>query len=106
VISISAQEIAELFRKAIRGESKVVVVGCSWNEAYCGDVKVRIDGYDLVIFNDCDEIDYVDNATAPDGRTCDFESWFEDGIEPIACLTSDELGKLDIILENAEVVSD
>ena len=101
--TIPEEEIAELFRKAIRGETKVVAVGFSWNSAGCGNARVRIDGYDLVIFNDCQELDYVDSVTAPDGRTGDFDDWLNG---PVAFLNPDEQELMERILESAEVVDE
>lgn len=40
----------------------------SWDETYAGDVAfVTPCGHTVVVFNDCDEWDYIDSIEAPDG---------------------------------------
>ena len=102
--AIPGAEIVELFRRAIRREVKIVAVGCSWNDVYAGNVYVRIDGYELVIFNDCSQLDYVDKATAPDGRRGDFDEWWLSNTEPVELMSDDEGRQLEFLLENAPVV--
>jgi len=100
---IPGEEIAELFRKAIRREVKVAAIGQSWNDVYAGDVRFRIGDYTLNIFNDCDELDYVDSAIAPDGRTGDFDDWWKSRTEPVSLLTEEEQSQLEYRLESAPV---
>lgn len=41
---------------------------------FCGDFAFRVsNGWLFVIFNDCDQWDYIQTVTAPDGRTLDFD---------------------------------
>lgn len=101
--AIPGEEIAELFRKAIRREVKIVAVGTSWNEVYAGDAKLRIGDYEVVIFNDCNELDYVDSAIAPDGRTGNFDEWDNSNTDPVALLTDAEQSQLQHRLESAPV---
>lgn len=100
---VTGPELVELFRKAIRREVKIVAVGPSWKEVYAGDVRFRIGGYTVVIFNDCDELDYVDSATAPDGREGDFDAWSQQNLEPVSLLTELEYQQLENLLERAPV---
>lgn len=102
--TIPGVEIAELFRQAIRGEIEVVAVGYSWEDAFAGNSRIRMGGYDMLIFNDCYELDYVDSATSPDGRTGDFDTWYDNGDEPVALLSSTEVAAMESILENAPVI--
>ncbi len=102
---IPGAEIAELFRSALRGETKIFTVGGSWTEIYAANVEVRIDGYKLAIFNDCNQVDYVDSATAPDGRIADFDDWMIGNDEPIDLLTDEEQDRLEALMEAAEVIS-
>lgn len=101
---IPGQEIAELFRRALRGEVKIFTVGASWTDIYASNVEVRIDGYKLVIFNDCNQFDYVDHAIAPDGREGDFDDWFNSDTDPVQMLTDDEQTRLEALMEAAPVV--
>lgn len=101
-VTIPAIEIADLLRKVLRGEVPIKVIGCSWGAAYAGDVLFEIDGYLLTIFNDCEELDYVSEATAPDGRNCDFDAWYDDGGDPICFLTEIEVAGLEAIFKGIE----
>lgn len=103
--TLPGPEIAELFRKAIRREVKVFAVGQSWREVYAGDVSFRIGEYLVVIFNDCDELDYVDSAVAPDGRAGDFDEWDNSNTEPVSLLTSNERLQLQHRLESAGIAN-
>lgn len=94
---IPGSEIAELFRKVIRGEASIVPDNWSWDWVWCGNFYCTIDGYKVVIFNDCGELDYVDSATAPDGRTGDFDHWEHD--QPVELLTGEESGAMELALE-------
>ena len=103
--SIPGEEIAELFRRAIRREVKIVAVGKSWKDVYAGDVTLRIGDYEVVLFNDCDELDYADSATAPDGRRGEFDQWWEAHAEPVSLLTETECAQLEHRIERAPVTA-
>ncbi len=103
--TIPGEEIAELFRRTIRREVKIAAVGQSWKDVYAGNVRFRIGGYQVVIFNDCDELDYVDSATAPDGRTGDFDQWWQAQAEPVSLLTGEERMQLEYRLESAPLAA-
>jgi hypothetical protein len=103
---IPGQEIAELFRRALRREVKIFTVGGSWTEIYASNVDVRIDGCKLVIFNDCNQVDYVDHAIAPDGREADFDDWWFAHEEPVDLLTDQEQTRLETLMEEAPVVAE
>lgn len=102
--TIQASEIAEVFRQALRREIEVKVEGDkSWSDVYCGDVTFRFGDWEIVVFNDCSEFDYVDEATAPDGRTAEFDDWDLDA-DPVALLTQEELAAMEFLVEGLEVV--
>jgi hypothetical protein len=103
---IPGQEIAELFRRALRGEVKIFTVGASWTDIYASNVEVRIGGYKLVIFNDCNQVDYVDSAITPDGREGDFDDWFFSDTEPVDLLNDEEQTRLETLMEAAPVVTE
>jgi hypothetical protein len=103
---VSGPELAELFRKAIRHEVKIAAIGNSWKDVYAGDVRFRIGEYTVTIFNDCNELDYVDSAIAPDGREGDFDAWYNAGVEPVSLLTDVEHLLLENLLERAKVEGD
>ena len=99
--AIPAKEIADLLRAVVRRERKVSLADpdLSWDKVYAGDVPLKIAGYDIVIFNDCDEVDYVDSAASPDKRIADFDDWFTTGANPIDLLQKEECDALLQILK-------
>lgn len=43
-------------------------------DVYAGDCRYEAsNGWTLIVFNDCNDWDYLDHATAPDGREWDFD---------------------------------
>lgn len=101
--SIEAAEVAEVFRGALRGEIAVKLAGeRSWEDVWCGDVEFIFGDWRITIFNDVMELDYVDHAVAPDGRTVEYEDWFNDenqGADPVDLLTLDEQRALEKLLD-------
>jgi hypothetical protein len=73
---IEASEVIDLFRLALRGEIVVRLLGrFSWSEIGSGTVEYMFGDYQITFFNDCMDLDYVDSATSPDGRTGVYEDW-------------------------------
>lgn len=57
-----------------RGETPLIVSGPNWDQAWCGDVTfVTPNGWTFVVFNDCDEWDYLDTVTSPAGESLDYD---------------------------------
>jgi hypothetical protein len=104
-VQIPAEEIVNLLRRVIKGQAKMQAVGESWIDGYGGNVNFLIDGYTVVLFNDCSELDYVDHAVAPDGRQTTFSEWFDSGSgEPISLMYMDEVLDLKNLASVAEVI--
>ena len=80
-------EYADVLRRVISGESTLICVGQTWDEAYAADVAFTVDGWHISIFNDCDSVDYTDSITAPDGRHAEFSDLFDICADPI-CYTT------------------
>jgi hypothetical protein len=99
-MKIEGSEVAELFRQALRGEVSVRCVGDDWNTIYAGNCAFMFGDWSVVIFNDCLELDYVDSAAAPDGRTGDFDGWYDIGREPVGLLTDAEVAAMESLLES------
>lgn len=101
---VSGEEVAELLRQAIRGEVAVKLAHAewTWEGTYAGDVGFVVGDWRVTIFNDCDELDYIDSVTAPDGRTGDFDQWWDDNhSEPTCFLDASEQAALERLLEEA-----
>ncbi|MBB5414039.1 DUF7693 family protein [Paraburkholderia atlantica] len=101
-MSIPAEEVAEVFRRAIRGEIAVKLLGDeAWNDVFCGDVEFMFGDWHITVFNDVLEFDYVDNVKAPDGRTAEYDDWFHSGAgdDPVDLLAPSELSALEDLVD-------
>lgn len=86
---IAAFEVAGMLKAIASGDSDIRVSGGTWNEVFAGNVAFIIDEkHTLVIFNDCDDFDYVDCVTMDNGRLGDFDDWLE--MPPDEMLTEKE----------------
>lgn len=104
---IPGAEIAEVLRKAIRGEITVrpMVQELTWEKTYCGNVQFLFGDWIITFFNDCDELDYIDFVISPDGRESEFADWVDDpsgnNEDPIDQLTQNEFVALEQLLGKA-----
>lgn len=74
--AVTANEVAYLLRKILAGQVTVKVEGETWDEVFAGDVTfVLSNGDRIVVFNDCDGLDYIDRVKLADGREAEFEDW-------------------------------
>ncbi len=70
---IEEQELLK-FLMQVEAGSVLLTPTIETQGVYAGNVEYIADnGWRIVIFNDADEWDYIDNVTAADGRTADFE---------------------------------
>lgn len=67
---VTWQEVRQLLREVGEGKLKPILANKTqtWDTVYAGEVHFKVGGWKVVVFNDCDDFDYVDNVTAPDGR--------------------------------------
>jgi hypothetical protein len=77
---ISNEEVVELLLRVARGEvtPRLESSERSW-DVYFGNVGFIVDGWTVVVYNDCDSFDYLDTVTAPDGREVDFDDMYPAG---------------------------
>lgn len=101
--ALTATEVAEQLRHAIRGEAPVTLQPHwpTWDDVYAGNVEFVIGDWSITIFNDCDELDYVDSATAPDGRTAECNEWWAAEQDPLRGFTKEEREELTKLLKAA-----
>nr|WP_231991882.1 hypothetical protein [Pseudomonas viridiflava] len=71
----------------------------SWGGIYAGNFRVLIDGWELLIYNDCDELDYCEECISPDGRRWSFDSGARFGTDPTALLSTWEHHTLEKLLK-------
>ena len=76
---ITAAELRSVLEAVERREVSLMPEGRTADEIYAGDVSYCVsNGWRLVVFNDCNDWDYLDSAVAPDGRRVEYPS----GLEP------------------------
>ncbi len=101
--TIAGSEIAALLRQVGQGTIDVQLTHAEhpWDSRLATKVEFLIAGYRIVVFNDCDQLDYVDSAIAPDGRMGDFAIWCRLGEEPVTLLTREEQAAIQHCLKTA-----
>ena len=74
---ILREEVQAVMLRVVLGEEGIRrITAKTWQDVYAGNVEYETsDGWRLVFFNDCNDLDYLDSCTAPDGRTADFDDW-------------------------------
>lgn len=70
----------------------------SWNEIYHGLIPIEIEGWLLILFNDCDTLDYCEYGRSPDDRVGTPELWQRDGADPVELLCGREREQLERLL--------
>lgn len=83
--AIQADEIAGILTAAARGGLMPTRIEATWS----GDVVLAVAGYTFVFFIDAGDLDYLDSAASPDGRSADFDEWFEDKVDVLHTLPED-----------------
>ncbi|WP_175681159.1 DUF7693 family protein [Burkholderia cenocepacia] len=100
---IAADEVAQLLRKALNGDVSVKLIGDTyWRDVGSGNIEFTFGDWRITFFNDAGELDYVDNAVAPDGRRASFDDWAGPtgfGRDPIDLLSQWEQCELSDLLE-------
>ena len=97
---LSAREVGQVLRDVTWGRRLMTKVGHeSWGGIYAGNFRVLIDGWELLIYNDCDELDYCEECISPDGRRWSFDSGARFGTDPTALLSTWEHHTLEKLLK-------
>jgi len=97
---LTASDVCQLLRD-ITLNRRVMKRACaqSWDEIYAGLFHIEVEGWHLVFFNDCCELDYCDECISPDGRRWSFESVGSDGLDPIFLLSTEERAVLERLIQ-------
>jgi probable phosphoglycerate mutase len=99
-VELSAREVCQILREVTWGRRTMTKVGdASWDGIYAGHLHVRVDDWELSIYNDCDELDYCEECVSPDGRRWSFDSGDRYGTDPIALLSTWEHQTLEQMLK-------
>ncbi|MCK9435324.1 MAG: hypothetical protein M0R32_11085 [Candidatus Cloacimonetes bacterium] len=101
---IKGLEVANQIRKAIAGDVEVLLENkdLSWDKVWAGDCVVYVGEWKMVFFNDCDSLDYCQEAVRPDGRKGEISDWYEPYQQPLDLLTSFEYEAFERVLKKAK----
>ena len=87
--ALSARDVSQLLREVIFGRERMTTPNVQpWDDVYAGHFIVNVDGHQISIYNDCGELDYCEECTAPDGRRWSLDSGDRFGTDPIALLST------------------
>ncbi len=97
---LTAQDVCQVLRDIIL-ERRTMERACkqSWDEVFAGLFHIEVEGWHLVFFNDCCELDYCDECISPDGRRWSFESVGLEGLDPIFLLSPQGQAVLEQLLQ-------
>jgi hypothetical protein len=71
---ITEEELLEFLKAIEEGTIALDPEGCIPQDIYAGHVPYRAsNGWQITIFNDCNEWDYVEHVITPDGRSLSFD---------------------------------
>lgn len=66
--------VVKLLRDIEQGKVTLKIVGRTPEKVFAGNVEYRSsNGWKLLVFNDCNDWDYLDSATSPDDEELDFD---------------------------------
>lgn len=71
----------------------------TWDEVYACHFLVGVEGWRITLYNDCDELDYCEECTSPDGRQRSFSIGDRPGTDPVALLSTLEHQPLERLLK-------
>lgn len=97
---LSAREVSQVLREVTFGRTVMSKLGHeSWDEIYAGHFQINVDGWEISIYNDCDQLDYCEQCISADGRRWSFDSGDRFGTDPIALLSVWEHQMLEKLLK-------
>lgn len=98
--ALSAREVCQVLHEVVFSRCAMTNVHTqTWDEVYAGHFIVDIEGWRISVYNDCDELDYCETCTSPDGRIWSFDPGDRYGTDPIALLSTWEHQRLESLLK-------
>lgn len=96
--TLTAREVCQVLRKVALGRRLMTKMGAqTWDEVYACHFEVDMEGWRILIYNDCDELDYCEHAVSPHGQQWDFDPGAR--TDPIALLSTWEHQSLERMLK-------
>lgn len=100
LISLTAREVCQVLREVVFERRTMTKVGTqTWDEVYGCHFVVDIEGWRITLYNDCDELDYCEECTSPDGRRWSFSIGDRMGTDPVALQSTWEHQTLERLLK-------
>lgn len=95
---LTAREVYQVLREVVLGRRGMTKVGSqTWDEVYACHFEVDVEGWRITTYNDCDELDYCEQAVSPGGQRWDFDPGAR--TNPIALLSTWEHQSLERMLK-------
>lgn len=95
---LTAREVCQVLRDVALGRRSMTKVGNqTWDEVYACHFVVDVEGWRITIYNDCDELDYCEQAVSPGGQRWDFDPGAR--TDPVALLSTWEHQTLEKLLK-------
>ena len=85
--TLTAREVYQVLREVVLGRRRMTKLEAqTWDEVSACHFEVDVEGWRISIYNDCDELDYCEQAMGPDGQQWDFDPGGR--TDPIALLST------------------
>ena len=98
--TLTARDVCQILREVTFGRRTMNKVGSqAWDEVYACHFIVDVEGWRITLYNDCDTLDYCEEAVSPDGRRWAFDPGDRFGTDPVALLSTWELQTLETMLK-------
>lgn len=98
--SFTARDVCQVLREVTFGRRTMAKVGTqTWDEVYACHFIIDVEGWRITLYNDCDELDYCEECTSPDGRRWSFGIGDRMGTDPVALLSTWEHQILERLLK-------
>ncbi|MBK4992381.1 hypothetical protein IAE39_000555 [Pseudomonas sp. S37] len=95
---LTAREVYQVLREVVLGRRGMTKVGSqTWDDVYACHFEVDVEGWRISIYNDCDELDYCEQAASPGGQRWNFDPGAR--TDPIALLSAWEHQSLERMLK-------
>ncbi|MDC6379805.1 hypothetical protein BW687_006370 [Pseudomonas graminis] len=98
--ALTAREVCQVLREVVFERQTMTKLGSqTWDEVYTCHFIVDVEGWRITLCNDCDELDYCEECTSPDGRQWSFAIGDRPGTDPVALLSTWEHQTLERLLK-------
>lgn len=100
---VPSVEVVQFLHRVVNGDVAVSLANPDEPWSSIGNIAFMFGYWRITFFNDCDELDYIDNVTCPNDRTACFDDWHDEcGCCPLDFLTERDRTTLERILQQAK----